>query len=116
MIAMTLGTSLASSTTLSSTPTEAATALNLSVPHRVLELPATALYNDAQGLRVAVVDAGSKVHFAPITIERDSGATFQIATGLTGDERVIKIAVPSLVEGDIVEVVAPPTPAAPTKP
>ena len=91
-------------------------ALNLSVPHRVLELPATALYNDAQGLRVAVVDAGSKVHFAPITIERDSGATFQIATGLTGDERVIKIAVPSLVEGDIVEVVAPPTPAAPTKP
>jgi RND family efflux transporter MFP subunit len=91
-------------------------ALNLSVPHRVLELPATALYNDAQGLRVAVVDAGGKVHFAPITIERDSGATFQVATGLTGDERVIKIAVPSLAEGDVVEVVTPPPPTAPAKP
>ena len=88
--------------------------IQLPVPHRVLELPATALYNDAQGLRIATVDAQNKVHFAPITIERDTGATVQIATGLTGDERVIKIAVPSLLEGDSVEVQA--APAAPAKP
>ena len=61
---------------------------------------------DAQGLRVAVVDAQQKLHFAPITIERDTGATLQIATGLTGDERVVKIAVPGLVEGDPLEVTA----------
>jgi multidrug efflux pump subunit AcrA (membrane-fusion protein) len=78
------------------------------VPHRVVEIPATALYSDAQGLRVAVVDAQQKLHFAPITIERDTGATLQVATGLTGDERVVKIAVPSLVEGDPLEVAAPP--------
>jgi membrane fusion protein, multidrug efflux system len=88
--------------------------IQLPVPHRVLELPATALYNDALGLRIATVDAQNKVHFAPITIERDTGATVQIATGLTGDERVIKIAVPSLVEGDSVEVHV--TPSAPAKP
>ena len=81
-------------------------AITLPVPHRVLEIPASALYNDAQGLRVAVVDAQQKAHFAPITIERDTGATLWIATGLTGDERVIKIAVPALAEGDPVEVVA----------
>jgi membrane fusion protein (multidrug efflux system) len=75
-------------------------AITLSVPHRVLELPSTALYSDAQGVRVATVDNANKAHFVPITIERDTGATIQIASGLTGDERVIRIAVPALVEGD----------------
>jgi membrane fusion protein (multidrug efflux system) len=78
--------------------------LTFPVPHRVVEVPATALYSDAQGLRVGVVDAQQKLHFVPITIERDTGASIQIATGLTGDERVVKIAVPGLVEGDALEV------------
>ncbi len=86
--------------------------LTLPVPHRVLEVPATALYSDAQGVRVAVVDAQSKVHFAKIGIERDTGATIWVSTGLTGDERIVKIAVPSLVDGDPVEVAAPSAPAA----
>lgn len=90
-------------------------ALNLAVPHRVLEIPATALYSDAQGVRVATVDANSKVKYVPITIERDTGAAVQVAGGLTGDERIIKIAVPSLLDGDAVEVAAP-APAAPAKP
>jgi membrane fusion protein, multidrug efflux system len=87
-------------------------AINLPVPHHVLEIPATALYSDAQGIRVATVDAQNRVKFVPITIERDTGATLWIATGLTGDERILKIAVPSLVEGDTVEVVQAPPPAA----
>ncbi|MEO8844453.1 MAG: efflux RND transporter periplasmic adaptor subunit [Kofleriaceae bacterium] len=78
-------------------------ALTLPVPHKVVEIPATALYSDASGVRVAVVDAANKVKFVPITIERDTGATLWIATGLTGDERIVKIAVPSLVDGDLVE-------------
>lgn len=78
--------------------------LTLPVPHRVVEIPATALYSDAQGLRVAVVDGQQKAHFAPITIERDTGATLQVATGLGGDERVVKIAVPGLAEGDALEI------------
>jgi membrane fusion protein (multidrug efflux system) len=82
--------------------------LSFPVPHRVVEIPATALYSDAQGLRVGVVDAQQKLHFAPITIERDTGATLQVATGLTGDERVVKIAVPGLLEGDPLEVTGPP--------
>ena len=81
-------------------------ALTLPTPHRVFEIPATALYADAQGLRVAIIDAHDHVHFKTVTIERDTGATFQIATGLEGDERIIKITSASLVEGDAVEVVA----------
>lgn len=82
-------------------------ALNLAVPHRVLEVPATALYNDAQGVRVATVDATNHVKYVTITIERDTGATVQISGGLTGDERIIKIPIPSLLDGDLVEVVSP---------
>jgi RND family efflux transporter MFP subunit len=92
-------------------------ALTLPVPHRVLEIPATALYNDANGLRVAVADAQNRIHYAPITIERDTGATLWVATGLTGDERIVKIAVPTLAEGDLVDVsvAAPPASSASPK-
>jgi RND family efflux transporter MFP subunit len=90
--------------------------LTFPVPHRVIEIPATALYSDAQGLRVAVVDAQQKLHFVPITIERDTGATLLVATGLTGDERIVKIAVPGVLEGDPLEVTAAPaSPAAAQK-
>lgn len=89
-------------------------AITLPVPHQVLEIPATALYSDAEGLRVATVDAQQRVKFAKITIERDTGATLHIATGLTGDEKIIKIAVPGLRDGDAV-IVAAPTPTPPAK-
>jgi RND family efflux transporter MFP subunit len=85
-------------------------AISLPVPHRVVEVPSTALYSDAQGLRVATVDAQARVKFVPITIERDTGPTLWIATGLTGDERIVKIAVPTLLDGDQVEVAVPPPP------
>ncbi|HEY4244656.1 MAG TPA: efflux RND transporter periplasmic adaptor subunit [Kofleriaceae bacterium] len=77
--------------------------VNLAVPHKVLEIPATALYNDANGLRVAEVTADNKIHFLPITIERDTGATLQISTGVTEQDRILGIAVASLSEGDPVD-------------
>jgi RND family efflux transporter MFP subunit len=86
--------------------------LTLPVPHRVLEIPATALYNDANGLRVAIADAQNRVHYVPITIERDTGAALWVATGLTGDERIVKIAVPTLAEGDLLDVSVAAPPAA----
>ena len=86
-------------------------ALTLPVPHKIVEIPATALYSDAQGLRVATVDAQNKIHFVPITIERDTGATLWVATGLTGDERVLKIAVTTLLEGAPVDATLAKPPA-----
>ncbi|WP_438000036.1 efflux RND transporter periplasmic adaptor subunit [Sorangium sp. So ce185] len=79
-------------------------ALTLPTPHRVLEIPATALYNDAKGLRVAVVDPGGKIRFAPITVERDTGATIHVSTGLDGSERIVKLASAELTDGMAVEV------------
>ncbi len=83
--------------------------LSLPQPHRTLEIPSTALYSDAEGVRVAVVAEG-KIHFTPVAIERDTGATIQISTGLRGDEKIVKVAVPSLTEGEAVEVAAPAAP------
>lgn len=84
-------------------------ALSLSTPRQVYEVPATALLHDAQGLRVAVVRPDSTLHFVPITIERDLGATLQVASGLNGDERLVQIASAELTEGQKVEAVTPKT-------
>ncbi len=79
-------------------------ALTLPSSHRVFEVPSTALFNDAKGLHVAVVDADSKVHLVPVVVERDTGATIEIASGIDGGARVVKLASTELSEGKIVEV------------
>ena len=80
-------------------------ALTLPSPHRVFELPATALMSDASGLRVATVDDDSKVHLVPVVIERDTGTNIEVSSGLTGAERVVKLASAEFVEGKPVQVV-----------
>jgi RND family efflux transporter MFP subunit len=82
-------------------------ALTLPATHRVLELPATALLNDARGQRVAVVDGQRKLHLVPVVVERDNGATVDISSGLSGDEKVVKIGSAAFVEGMAVDVSAP---------
>jgi RND family efflux transporter MFP subunit len=85
-------------------------ALTLPTPHRVLELPPTALVSDAKGVRVAILDEADDVRFVPVVVERDTGATIEIASGLRGDERVVRVPPPQLTEGVHVEV-AKATPA-----
>ena len=79
-------------------------ALTLATPHRVFEVPGTAVMSDSHGLRVAVVGADSRVRFVPIVVERDTGSAIQISSGLTGDERVVRIATAALNDGESVEV------------
>jgi membrane fusion protein (multidrug efflux system) len=79
-------------------------ALTLPSPHRVFVLPATALATDSHGQRVAVVDAESKIHLVPVVVERDTGPTIEIASGLTGTEQVVKLASADLTEGKLVDV------------
>jgi RND family efflux transporter MFP subunit len=86
--------------------------LTFPAPRDLLVIPATALYSDANGTRLATVDASNKIHFVKVQIERDTGATLQIGAGLEPTDRILKIAAPSLSEGDVVEVAAaPPAPA-----
>ncbi len=72
---------------------------------QVLSIPAGALIFDRQGLRIATVDAHSKVVLKPVTISRDLGQVVEIATGLSADDRVIESPPDGLSDGDSVRVV-----------
>jgi membrane fusion protein (multidrug efflux system) len=89
--------------------------LSLPVPHKTYEIPSTALYNDASGLRVGVVDADDTLRFAKIVIERDTGATLQVSSGLTPDDRVVRLASASLQPGMHVKVRSAQASAAPAQ-
>jgi RND family efflux transporter MFP subunit len=79
--------------------------LSLPLPHRVFELPSTALMTDAKGVRVAVIDSESKIHLVPVVLERDTGPVIELASGLTGNEQVAKIGSAAFAEGRLVEVI-----------
>jgi RND family efflux transporter MFP subunit len=79
-------------------------ALTLPLAHRVLELPATTLMNDSRGQRVAVIDKDNRLHLVPVVVERDNGATIEIASGLQGTDKVAKIGSAAFVDGMTVEV------------
>jgi membrane fusion protein, multidrug efflux system len=82
--------------------------LTLPSPHQVLAIPATALLNDASGLRVAVVEAREghdRVRLVTVALERDTGATMEIASGLAPGDRVVKLPTAALTDGREVEVV-----------
>lgn len=80
-------------------------AISLPVTHRVLEVPASALVNDAKGLRVATVTPEGRIHLASVVVERDTGTILELASGLEEDARVVRLASADLVEGREVEVV-----------
>ena len=81
--------------------------LTLASPHRVYSVPATAVMSDARGSRVAVVDPASAVHLVPVVIERDTGPTIEIASGIQGSERIAKLWSAQFVDGMVVDVAAP---------
>lgn len=80
--------------------------------HGVTVIPASALVVDAQGVRVATVDANSKAHFVPVQIGRDQGQEVEIVDGLTGNENVIAAPAGNIVEGTLVTLNPPAATAA----
>ncbi len=81
-----------------------------------VRIPASALINNADGLQVAAVDENSAVHLLKIVVARDYGAELDIASGLTGKERLIINPSDSLQEGGKVTATpAPPPPPPPGK-
>lgn len=81
--------------------------LSLSAPREVFEIPATALLNDAQGLRVAVLGQNDTLELRSIGVERDLGPTLHVSSGLRPGDRLVQIADATLHDGQKVEPVAP---------
>jgi len=78
-----------------------------------LQIPASALIYDKDGLRVAVADADNRVQFKTIAIERDLGSTLAVGAGLDATDRVIVNPPDGIAEGDAVRVVETPAKARP---
>lgn len=79
-------------------------ALTLPRSHRVLVIPGTAVMADAHGQRVAIVGPDDTLHLVPVVIERDNGATVDVASGIAEGARVVKLASTEMVEGRAVVV------------
>ena len=87
------------------------TRIELPADRQALSIPAGALIFGQKGLRVATVDANSKVLLKPITIARDLGQVVEIGTGLAREDRVIDSPPDGMADGDPVRIAQPKAPA-----
>ncbi|HEY4121286.1 MAG TPA: efflux RND transporter periplasmic adaptor subunit [Byssovorax sp.] len=79
--------------------------IDLDTPRTIYDIPSTALITDARGVRVATITKEGRVHFVPVHVERDTGAAIEIASGLDGTERIVKLPSAELTEGAPAEVI-----------
>jgi RND family efflux transporter MFP subunit len=69
-----------------------------------IRLPATALMFRDEGMQVATVDATNRVKLKTILISRDMGATVDIGSGITPQDRIIDNPADALQDGDEVRI------------
>jgi len=72
----------------------------------VLSIPPSALIFDRAGLRVATVDANSRIVLKSVTIARDLGKVVEIGAGLAPDDRVVESPPDGALDGDQVRIAA----------
>ena len=90
--------------------------LELPAPEIAINVPASALIFDKNGLRVATVGPDDRVILKQITIARDLGREVEVASGITADDRVIESPPDGIASGDQVRVAGQPArPAAAIK-
>ena len=78
----------------------------------VVRVPVSALTFRKEGLRVATLTADNHVAYRTIAVSNDLGSVVEVASGLTGSDRIIDNPPDSLEDGDQVKV-APAVTAAP---
>jgi membrane fusion protein (multidrug efflux system) len=71
-----------------------------------LNIPASALIFDQNGLRVATVGPDDRVLFKTVKIARDLGRNIELAAGVTVDDRIINAPPDGIANGDQVRVVS----------
>lgn len=83
--------------------------VRLTLPNEndAINIPASALIFNQNGLRVATADAGGKVLLKPVTVSRDLGKIVEIGSGLSADDDVIVTPPDGVATGDMVRVANP---------
>jgi RND family efflux transporter MFP subunit len=81
--------------------------LDLANPEVALNVSASALIFDQDGLRVATVDGANRVVLKTVTIARDMGRTVEIGSGITAEDRIIESPQDGIATGDEVRIASP---------
>jgi RND family efflux transporter MFP subunit len=82
--------------------------LELPRPEIAINVPASALIFDENGLSVATLGDDDRIIIKPVTISRDLGKEIEIASGLNADDRVIQNPPDGITAGDIVRIAGGP--------
>ncbi len=77
--------------------------LELDAHRQTLVVPGSAVSATKEGVRVALVGEGGRVHWVKVHVERDSGAEVEISEGLAESDRVIASPGAELNEGMLVQ-------------
>jgi RND family efflux transporter MFP subunit len=85
--------------------------LPLSVDSKALVVPTNVLLFRPDGTRVALVDAGGRVHLTLVQLGIDFGTSVEVLSGLTVNDRVVQNPPDSLADGDVVVLPANPATA-----
>jgi RND family efflux transporter MFP subunit len=72
-----------------------------------LVVPTNVLLFRPDGTRIALVDAGGKVHLTTVKLGTDFGSSVEVLSGLKSSDRVILNPADSLADGDVVTVPEP---------
>jgi RND family efflux transporter MFP subunit len=73
-------------------------------PEVAINVPASALIFNQNGLLVAIMDGGNRVVLRPVTISRDLGKDVEIGSGITADDNVILSPPDGIASGDQVRI------------
>jgi RND family efflux transporter MFP subunit len=80
--------------------------LPINVDAEALVVPTNVLLFRPDGTRVALVDAGGRVHLSAVKLGTDFGDRVEVLSGLTASDRVVLNPADSLADGDIVTLAA----------
>jgi RND family efflux transporter MFP subunit len=72
-----------------------------------LVVPTNVLLFRPDGTRIALVDAGGKVHLATVKLGTDFGTSVEVLSGLNASDRVVVNPADSLADGDVVTLLEP---------
>ncbi len=73
--------------------------------HAAVNVPESALLQDARGIHVAVIDSSSRVHLVAVQPGRDFGARIELVDGLKGGERIVVNPPANLAEGQLIDAI-----------
>ncbi|MBV1698692.1 MAG: efflux RND transporter periplasmic adaptor subunit [Hyphomicrobiales bacterium] len=77
-------------------------------PQIAIDVPASALIFNQNGLHVAVVGSNGRINLKEITIARDLGNEVEVASGITADDRVVINPPDGIATGDKVRIAGAP--------